>query len=230
MSVIKINNLTKTYHETEVPVHAVNGISLNFEKGEFAAIVGPSGCGKTTLMNMIGGLDKPTSGEVEVNEIDISQLSSSKLIDFRLRNIGFVFQAYNLIPVLTAKENVEFIMQLQNWDKKEMNDRTINLLKSVGLGGKINRRPNQMSGGEQQRVAVARALASKPQFVLADEPTANLDSHATSQLLDIMKKLNEDENITFIFSTHDQRVIDKALRVITLEDGKVISDEVKSKK
>jgi len=230
MSVIKINNLTKTYHETEVPVHAVNGISLDFKKGEFAAIVGPSGCGKTTLMNMIGGLDKPTSGEVEVSEIDISQLSSSKLIDFRLRNIGFVFQAYNLIPVLTAKENVEFIMQLQNWDKKEMNDRTINLLESVGLGGKINSRPNQMSGGEQQRVAVARALASKPQFVLADEPTANLDSHATSQLLDIMKKLNEDENITFIFSTHDQRVIDKALRVITLEDGKVISDEAKSKK
>ncbi len=230
MSVIKIKNLTKTYHETEVPVHAVNGINLSFEKGEFAAIVGPSGCGKTTLMNMIGGLDKPTSGDVEVNEIDISQLSSSKLIDFRLKNIGFVFQAYNLIPVLTAKENVEFIMQLQNWDKKEMNKRTIALLESVGLGGKLNRRPNQMSGGEQQRVAVARALASKPQFVLADEPTANLDSRATSQLLDIMKKLNEDENITFIFSTHDQRVIDKARRVITLEDGKVVSDETKSKK
>ena len=230
MSVIKINNLTKTYHETEIPVHAVNGINLDFEKGEFAAIVGPSGCGKTTLMNMIGGLDKPTSGHVEVNEIDISKLSSSKLIDFRLRNIGFVFQAYNLIPVLTAKENVEFIMQLQNWDDKEMNKRTITLLDSVGLGGKLNRRPNQMSGGEQQRVAVARALASKPQFVLADEPTANLDSHATTQLLDIMKKLNEDENITFIFSTHDQRVIDKARRVITLEDGKVVSDKVKSKK
>ncbi len=230
MSVIKIKNLTKTYHETEVPVHAVNGINLSFEKGEFAAIVGPSGCGKTTLMNMIGGLDKPTSGDVEVNEIDISQLSSSKLIDFRLKNIGFVFQAYNLIPVLTAKENVEFIMQLQNWDKKEMNKRTIALLESVGLGGKLNRRPNQMSGGEQQRVAVARALASKPQFVLADEPTANLDSRATTQLLDIMKKLNEDENITFIFSTHDQRVIDKARRVITLEDGKVVSDETKSEK
>ncbi len=229
MSVIKINNLTKTYHETEVPVHAVNGINLNIEKGEFTAIVGPSGCGKTTLMNMIGGLDKPTSGYVEVNEKDISQLSSSKLIDFRLRNIGFVFQAYNLIPVLTAKENVEFIMQLQNWDRKEMNERTITLLESVGLGKKLNRRPNQMSGGEQQRVAVARALASKPQFVLADEPTANLDSHATSQLLDIMKKLNEDENITFIFSTHDQRVIDKARRVITLEDGKVVSDEVKNR-
>ena len=230
MSVIRINNLTKTYHESEIPVHAVNGVSLSFEKGEFAAIVGPSGCGKTTLMNMIGGLDKPSSGYVEVNDKDISQLSSNKLIDFRLKNIGFVFQAYNLIPVLTAKENVEFIMQLQNRDKKEMNERTISLLKSVGLGEKLNRRPNQMSGGEQQRVAVARALASKPQFVLADEPTANLDSHATSQLLDIMKKLNEDENITFLFSTHDQRVIDKARRVITLEDGKVISDEVKSVK
>jgi putative ABC transport system ATP-binding protein len=228
MSVIKVNNLTKTYHETEIPVHAVNGINLNFEKGEFTAIVGPSGCGKTTLMNMIGGLDKPTSGYVEVNEKDISELSSSKLIDFRLRNIGFVFQAYNLIPVLTARENVEFIMQLQNWNKKEMNERTKALLESVGLAAKINSRPNQMSGGEQQRVAVARALASKPQFVLADEPTANLDSHATSQLLDIMKKLNTDEKITFIFSTHDQRVIDKARRVITLEDGKVISDEVKN--
>ncbi len=227
MSVIKINNLTKTYHESEVPVHAVNGVSLSFEKGEFAAIVGPSGCGKTTLMNMIGGLDKPSSGYVEVNNRDISQLSSNKLIEFRLKNIGFVFQAYNLIPVLTAKENVEFIMQLQNWDKKEMNERTNSLLKSVGLGEKLNSRPNQMSGGEQQRVAVARALASKPQFVLADEPTANLDSHATSQLLDIMKKLNEDENITFLFSTHDQRVIDKARRVITLEDGKVISDRIK---
>jgi putative ABC transport system ATP-binding protein len=167
-------------------------------------------------------------GYVEVNEKDISELSSSKLIDFRLRNIGFVFQAYNLIPVLTARENVEFIMQLQNWNKKEMNERTKALLESVGLAAKINSRPNQMSGGEQQRVAVARALASKPQFVLADEPTANLDSHATSQLLDIMKKLNTDEKITFIFSTHDQRVIDKARRVITLEDGKVISDEVKN--
>jgi len=228
MNVIEISNLTKTYHETEVPVHAVNGINLNFEKGEFAAIVGPSGCGKTTLMNMIGGLDKPTSGHVEVNGTNVSELASSKLIDFRLKNIGFVFQAYNLIPVLTAKENVEFIMQLQNWDKKEMNDRTANLLTNVGLGAKLNSRPNQMSGGEQQRVAVARALASKPQFVLADEPTANLDSHATSKLLDIMRKLNDDEDITFIFSTHDQRVIDKARRVITLEDGKVISDEVKS--
>jgi len=224
MSVIKIKNLTKTYHETEVPVHAVNGINLEFEQGEFAAIVGPSGCGKTTLMNMIGGLEKPTSGSVIVDGSDMSELSSNALIDFRLKNIGFVFQAYNLIPVLKARENVEFIMQLQNWDKKQMVERSTSLLKSVGLGEKVNSRPNQMSGGEQQRVAVARALASKPQFILADEPTANLDSHATTQLLDIMKKLNEEENMTFIFATHDKRVMDKALRVITIEDGKVISD------
>ncbi len=224
MSVIKIKNLTKTYHETEVPVHAVNGINLEFEQGEFAAIVGPSGCGKTTLMNMIGGLEKPTSGSVIVDGSDMSELSSNALIDFRLKNIGFVFQAYNLIPVLKARENVEFIMQLQNWDKKQMIERSTSLLQSVGLGEKLDSRPNQMSGGEQQRVAVARALASKPQFILADEPTANLDSHATTQLLDIMKKLNEEENMTFIFATHDKRVMDKALRVITIEDGKVISD------
>jgi len=228
MSVIKINNLTKTYNETQVPVHAVNGIDLEFEKGEFVAIVGPSGCGKTTLMNMIGGLEVPTSGDVEVNGTDMSKLSSNKLIKFRLDNIGFVFQSYNLIPVLTAKENVEFIMMLQNWEKVRMTERTITLLESVGLADKINSRPNQMSGGEQQRVAVARALASKPQFVLADEPTANLDSHATSQLLDIMKRLNEEENITFIFATHDQRVVDKARRIITLEDGKVVADKIKN--
>ena len=172
MSIIEVKNLTKTYHDTEIPVHAVNGIDLSFEEGEFSAIVGPSGCGKTTLMNMIGGLEKPTSGQVRVDGSLMSELSSQDLIDFRLRNIGFVFQAYNLIPVLTAKENVEFIMQLQNWDRKKMDQRTINLLKSVGLEEKINNRPNQLSGGQQQRVAVARALASKPKFVLADEPSS----------------------------------------------------------
>lgn len=229
MSVIKIKKLTKTYTETAVPVHAVNGISLEFKEGEFTAIVGPSGCGKTTLMNMIGGLDTPTSGNVEVNGTEMNKLSSNDLINFRLNNIGFVFQAYNLIPVLTAKENVEFIMQLQNRDKKEMDERTISLLESVGLGDRLNSRPNQLSGGQQQRVAVARALASKPKFVLADEPTANLDSHATARLLDIMEKLNIEENITFIFSTHDQRVVDKAHRIITLLDGEVLSDEIKIK-
>jgi len=227
MSIIQINNLKKTYHDTEIPVHAVNGINLSFEKGEFAAIVGPSGCGKTTLMNMIGGLEKPTSGNVVVDGSNMSELSSNELIDFRLRNIGFVFQAYNLIPVLTAKENVEFIMQLQNWNKKEMDQRTISLLESVGIGEKLNSKPNQLSGGQQQRVAVARALASKPKFILADEPTANLDSTATNQLLDIMEKLNQEEHITFIFATHDQRVMDKARRVVTLDDGKVISDKIK---
>jgi len=224
MSIIQINDLTKTYHDTEIPVHAVNGIDLSFEEGEFAAIVGPSGCGKTTLMNMIGGLEQPTSGKVIVDGSVMSELSSHNLIDFRLRNIGFVFQAYNLIPVLTAKENVEFIMQLQNWNKKEMDKRTISLLQSVGLGDKLNSKPNQLSGGQQQRVAVARALASKPKFILADEPTANLDSTATNQLLDIMENLNKEEQITFIFATHDQRVMDKARRVVTLDDGKVISD------
>jgi len=227
MSIIQINKLTKTYHDTEVPVHAVNGIDLSFEVGEFAAIVGPSGCGKTTLMNMIGGLEVPSSGNVIVDGSIMSELSSNDLIDFRLRNIGFVFQAYNLIPVLTAKENVEFIMQLQNWDKKKMDERTISLLESVGLGDKLKSKPNQLSGGQQQRVAVARALASKPKFILADEPTANLDSTATKQLLDIMERLNKEEQITFIFATHDQRVMDKARRVVTIDDGKVISDIVK---
>lgn len=224
MSIIHIKNLTKTYQETEIPVHAVNGIDLTFEKGEFTAIVGPSGCGKTTLMNMIGGLEEPTTGYVEIDEKRLEKLSSRELIDFRLNNIGFVFQAYNLIPVLTAKENVEFIMQLQNWDKKKMEERTKALLESVGLADKVNNRPGQLSGGQQQRVAVARALASKPKFVLADEPTANLDSKATNQLLEIMEKLNREEKITFIFSTHDRRVMDKARRVITLDDGKVVSD------
>lgn len=228
MSIIKIKDLTKTYHDTEVPVHAVNGINLEFDEGEFTAIVGPSGCGKTTLMNMIGGLESPSSGSVEVDGSSMSSLSAHDLIEFRLKNIGFVFQAYNLIPVLTAKENVEFIMQLQKRSKKEMDERTLSLLESVGLGDKVNSKPNQLSGGQQQRVAVARALASKPKFVLADEPTANLDSTATRQLLDIMERLNAQENITFIFATHDQRVMDKARRVITLDDGKVISDEPSS--
>ncbi len=227
MSVIKVSGLTKTYSETEVPVHAVNGIDLTFEKGEFAAIVGPSGSGKTTLLNMIGGLEVPTSGTVEISGQDISKLSSGKLIDFRLYNIGFVFQAYNLIPVLTAKENVAFIMQLQNRNKSEIDARTKAILTSVGLGNRMNSKPNQLSGGQQQRVAVARALASKPKFILADEPTANLDSKSTTQLLDIMEKLNEKEQITFIFSTHDQRVVEKARRVIKIDDGKVISDKMK---
>ena len=224
MEVIKIENLVKTYSQSAEEVHAVDHINLSIEQGEFAAIVGPSGCGKTTLLNLIGGLDSPTSGKVIIGNTDISKLSGNKLIDFRLHNIGFVFQSYNLIPVLTAKENASFIMLLQNTPKAQIDKRVSSLLKEVGLEGRENNRPGELSGGQQQRVAVVRALASKPTFVLADEPTANLDSHATENLLDIMHKLNQEENITFVFATHDQRVINKARRVITLEDGKIISD------
>ena len=225
--VIEIKDLFKTYVDADIIVKAVNGVSLSFEEGEFAAIVGPSGSGKTTLLNMIGGLDKYTEGSIIIDGIDISQLSSKQMIDFRLNNIGFVFQAYNLIPVLTAKENAEFIMQLQHKSKKERQERIMELFEAVGISEKANVRPGKLSGGQQQRVAVARALASKPKFILADEPTANLDSKSTADLLDIMRKLNQEENITFVFSTHDQRVIDRAKRVITLEDGKIISDVVK---
>ena len=224
MKVLELKDVQKIYKTAAVDVYAVNGITLDFEEGEFAAIVGPSGSGKTTLLNMIGGLDKPTDGSILINGTDLAQLKSSELIDFRLHNIGFVFQAYNLIPVLTAKENVEFIMNLQKWPKKDRSERTHELLKATGLSDQENKRPSQMSGGQQQRVAVARALASKPKFVLADEPTANLDSKSTEKLLEIMYELNSKENITFIFSTHDQRVVNKAKRVITIEDGKVTND------
>ena len=228
MKVIEVRNLEKIYNDSAVKVHAIRGIDLSIEEGEFTAIVGPSGSGKTTFLNMIGGLDNPTTGEIIINQTDISGLNSSQLIDFRLHNIGFVFQAYNLIPVLTAKENVEFIMHLQGKPKQERYKRTKELLEAVGLGDRLDSRPSKLSGGQQQRVAVARALASKPKFILADEPTANLDSKTTENLLDIMEKLNKDEKITFIFSTHDARVVKKARRVVTIEDGKVISDERKA--
>ncbi len=227
MNVIEIKNVKKTYTDSEIKVFAVRGIDLEFEEGEFAAIVGPSGSGKTTLLNMIGGLDNPSSGEIIIGGEHIHNLKGSDLIDFRLHNIGFVFQSYNLIPVLSAKENVEFIMQMQGVPTATRIERTKALLTEVGLGDRLDSRPNQLSGGQQQRVAVARALASKPKFVLADEPTANLDSTSTENLLDIMEKLNREENITFIFSTHDQRVVKKAHRIITIEDGKVLSDERK---
>ncbi len=225
MKVLDLKKVHKIYNTSELEVHAVNGVSIDFEEGEFAAIVGPSGSGKTTLLNMIGGLDQPTEGEIIIGNTNLAKLKSSDLIDFRMRNIGFVFQAYNLIPVLTAKENIEFIMNLQKWKKTDRDNRTNELLKLVGLEDRTNSRPSQLSGGQQQRVAVARALASKPKFVLADEPTANLDSKSTERLLDIMEDLNKKENITFIFSTHDARVVKKARRIITIEDGKILKDE-----
>lgn len=227
MTVIKAVGLSKEYHESEVPVKALNGVDLDIDAGEFTAIVGPSGSGKSTLLNLIGGLDSPTSGKVIIDGTSLDTLSGSKLIEFRLYNIGFVFQAYNLVPVLTALENIEFIMLLQKKDKVERRKRAMELLSAVGLAERANHRPVQLSGGEQQRVAVARALASRPKFVLADEPTANLDSHSAENLLDMMAELNRKMGTTFVFSTHDERVIRRARRVVTLRDGMITGDEKK---
>ncbi len=224
MAVIETYNLQRYYQDGENTIHAVDGIDLQIKKGEFTAIVGPSGSGKTTLLNLIGGLDHPTAGEVYIDGKGIHDLSDNQMINFRLQHIGFVFQAYNLIPVLTAQENVEFIMLLQGASKKQREERAQHLLASVGLEKQFHKRPAALSGGQQQRVAVARALASKPSFVLADEPTANLDSKSTANLLDIMHRLNQEEHITFVFATHDQRVIERARRVITVEDGRIKSD------
>src|SRR5574344_1726995 len=206
MNVIEIKDLVKTYENSAVKVTAVNHVNINIEKGAFTAIVGPSGSGKTTLLNLIGGLDTPTSGEIRIDGQDITAMSSKQLIDFRLNHIGFVFQAYNLIPVLTASENVGFVMELQGLSKKVIQEKAAEMLKKVGLEGRENSRPNELSGGQQQRVAVARAIASVPRFILADEPTANLDSKSTENLLQLMEELNEKEQVTFIFSTHDHRV------------------------
>lgn len=228
MSLITLSHLRKVYTETASDVVAVDSVDLTLEAGEFAALVGPSGCGKTTLLNLIGGLDRPTAGSVVVSGTDLSTLSDADLVRFRLEHIGFVFQAYNLIPVLTALENTVFILELQGVAAAERNRRGMELLDAVGLADKAHHRPAQLSGGQQQRVAVARALASKPAFVLADEPTANLDSKSASTLLDIMVDLNRTEGTLFLFSTHDPRVVDRARRTFHLEDGKVLREERKS--
>lgn len=224
MPIIQVKKVSKVYNLEKVPVQALDQLSIDIEEGEFTAIVGPSGSGKTTLLNIIGGLDVPTSGNVYIRDVDMFSLSERSLTNFRLHHIGFVFQAYNLIPVLTAKENVAFILQMQGKDAGECEKKSLELLEAVGLSDKIDMRPSELSGGQQQRVAVARALASKPDFILADEPTANLDSKSTENLLDMMAKLNLDSGMTFIFSTHDQRVVDRARRVVTLVDGKVHTD------
>jgi putative ABC transport system ATP-binding protein len=223
-TVITTKNLVKTYSDHGVPVEAIREVSLEIVRGEFTAIVGPSGSGKTTMLNLLGGLDRPTGGSLEIDGRDIGEMKQNELIDFRLNHIGFVFQAYNLIPVLTALENVEFIMLLQKEPAEKRHARARQLLESVGLGEHLNRRPYELSGGQQQRVAVARALASKPAFVLADEPTANLDSKSAEHLLDIMEELNRAYGITFIFSTHDTKVMRRARRVITLTDGRITAD------
>lgn len=223
-TVIDAHDLVKIYDRDTIPVHALNGVHLHVERGEFTAIKGPSGSGKTTLLNMLGGLDRPDSGYVKIHDQNITALSGHALTDFRLRHIGFVFQSFNLIPVLTARENIEFILLLQHRPRSERDARVDELLHQIGLSDKANKRPGALSGGQQQRVAVARALAPKPQFILADEPTANLDSVSAGNLLDLMARLNREESMTFLFSTHDQRVIDRARRVITLEDGKIVGD------
>ncbi len=225
-TVIDAHEVSKTYDRAGIPVPAVQGVHLHLEKGEFTALVGPSGSGKTTLLNLIGGLDKPDQGSILIGGVDITTLSGRALVDFRLWNIGFVFQHFNLIPVLTAKENVGFILDLQKKSKSFRKARVQELFQEIGLTDKMNVRPAKLSGGQQQRVAVARALASKPRFVLADEPTANLDSASASNLLDMMGQLNRQEGMTFLFSTHDQRVIERAHRVITLVDGKVAEDRI----
>jgi len=227
MAIITIKDLQKTYNSSQVPVHALNGVDLTIDEGEFTAIVGPSGSGKTTLLNIIGGLDDPNDGQVIINDTEINHLSRAEKIDFRLHHIGFIFQAYNLIPVLTARENIEFILELQGIPKSKRRQRSNELLEAVGIPEKADIRPRQLSGGQQQRIAVARALASSPRFILADEPTANLDSASADNLLTIMEELNKKEKTTFIFSTHDARVVKKARRVVTLEDGKIKSDSKK---
>jgi putative ABC transport system ATP-binding protein len=220
--IIEIKDLCKIFKDSAQEIHAVNNVTLDISEGEFTAIVGPSGSGKTTLLNLIGGLDTPTSGSIHVGGKEIALLKEKEMTAFRMHHIGFVFQAYNLIPVLTAKENVAFVMELQGKKRDEIERRATELLEAVGLGDRMDSRPAKLSGGQQQRVAVARALASKPKFVLADEPTANLDSKSAENLLDIMEKLNKQEGVTFIFSTHDPRIVAKARRIITLEDGKVV--------
>ena len=225
MSVIITSEITRIYDDKGVPVHALRGVDLEIEEGEFTAVVGPSGSGKSTLLNIIGGLDQPTAGRVIVDGKNLAQMRRDRLVELRLHRIGFVFQAYNLIPVLTARENVEFIMLLQKRPRSERRQRAEELLEAVGLKDSIDRRPMELSGGQQQRVAVARALASVPAFVLADEPTANLDTASADNLLDMMERMNRQQQVTFLFSTHDDRVVKRARRVITLRDGRIVKDE-----
>ncbi len=229
MSIVRTEHLDKTYQDEGVPVRAVKSVNMDVEKGEFLAIAGPSGSGKSTLLNLIGGLDEPTSGKVFLDGIDLATLSKGKLAQVRLLKLGFVFQAYNLIPVLTAAENVEFVLMQQGIPDKERRRKTMKLLEELDIGEYADRRPNAMSGGQQQRVAVARAIASEPMLVLADEPTANLDSETAGSLLDLMRNLNQTKGITFIFSTHDPMVMERAERLVRLKDGKIVGDERKKR-
>ncbi len=226
-AVLEARGLTKVYETRGVETHALRGVDLRIEEGEFTAISGPSGSGKTTLLNLLGALDTPTAGEVRLDGQALDGLSGGALSLLRLRKLGFVFQAYNLIPVLTARENVEFVMELQGVPASPRRERALALLSDVGLAGLGDKRPLEMSGGQQQRVAVARAIATHPRIVLADEPTANLDSETAARLLELMERLNAERDVTFLFSTHDPLVMGRARRNVRLHDGRVASDEAK---
>ena len=227
MKMVECVDVKKSYRQGDINVHALRDISPVIEKGEFTAVAGPSGSGKTTLLNLVGGLDASDTGSIVVDGSALDQMSQSRLAHLRLHKIGFVFQAYNLIPVLSAAENVEFVMLLQGVSARERQQRAKAILDDVGLAGKYDRRPAELSGGQQQRVAVARAIVSNPSIVLADEPTANLDSETGNGLLEMMKKMNAEKNVTFIFSTHDKMVMDYARRLILLRDGRLADDQVK---
>jgi putative ABC transport system ATP-binding protein len=229
MAIVKCSKVKKTYRQNTVAVKALDGVSFSIKKGGFVAIAGPSGSGKTTLLNIIGGLDSADSGRVVVDGNVLTEMSQSELAQLRLRKVGFVFQAYNLIPVLSAQENVEFVMLLQGVPPAERRERARAILDDVGLAGMDHRRPAELSGGQQQRVAVARSIVSNPSIVLADEPTANLDSKTGASLLEIMEKMNEQKRVTFIFSTHDQMVMDYAHRLIYLRDGRIVEDHVRKR-
>jgi putative ABC transport system ATP-binding protein len=225
---IVTRSVKKVYHDNGVPVEAIRGIDLTIKRGEFTAIVGPSGSGKTTFLNVISGLDVPTDGQVWLAGKELSAMSGRELSDFRRDHIGFIFQAYNLIPVLTVEENVEYIMLLQGMARKERHQRVEAILAELGLQGFTDRLPTKLSGGQQQRVAVARAMVSRPSLILADEPTANLDSKTGAELLDMMRQLNQKSGITFVFSTHDRQIMERARRLVTLKDGMIDSDEVRA--
>lgn len=228
MSFLTVKDITKVYgKDKSLQTVGLDHIHLEIDEGEFVVLSGPSGSGKTTLLNMIGGLDSASEGDVILAGTNLTQLNESQLSQERLHHIGFVFQAYNLIPVLTAKENIEYVMALQGRSKAERDARVLEVAKILGIEGLLNKRPDQMSGGQQQRVAVARAVASKPKLILADEPTANLDSATATNLMEMMRKLNEEEGITIIFSSHDPMVIAKAKRLVVLKDGHIQSNELK---
>ena len=227
MKIVECVDVSKTYRQGKIAVEALKTITLSIDKGDFVAVAGPSGSGKTTLLNLIGGLDRLDSGRIVVDGKSIEQMSASALARLRLYRVGFVFQAYNLIPVLSAEENVEFVMLLQGIPAPERRRRARAVLDEVGLGGKYRRRPAELSGGQQQRVAVARAIVSNPSIVLADEPTANLDSKTGNGLLEMMQRMNTEKNVTFIFSTHDKMVMDYARRIILLHDGCLQQDRMK---